>query len=266
MFLFGRVWLERAEAFTVFFRIVSLLAPARWSAEKRQHVYDVTLKLGLPGSRLIDEPPLTYCETAFILLALATVSFDGLSRTFAWNAWFGINPLEFPGRSALLLQNTFGLALSFAILASAFVAAFLLGDFLSGRRSHPARLKVRVLSLLPIAMGFHFAHYLPNLLLDWKHALRAVSDPFAQAWDILGTAGLNPGSPMAFDHAAITLIYNLQTFVIVLAHVVAVSAGHRLALGEASPDRAFLSQAPMTLLMIAYTIFGLWLLSSPVVG
>jgi hypothetical protein len=71
---------------------------------------------------------------------------------------------------------------------------------------------------------------------------------------------------MAFDHGTILFIYNLQTLVIVLAHVVAVSASLRLAVEKASPGIVLLSHAPMTALMIAYTIFGLWLLSTPVIG
>jgi hypothetical protein len=32
------------------------------------------------------------------------------------------------------------------------------------------------------------------------------------------------------------------------------------------PSRAALSQLPLTVLMIAYTIFGLWLLATPTAG
>ncbi len=54
---------------------------------------------------------------------------------------------------------------------------------------------------------------------------------------------------------------------IVGAHVVAVAIAHLLALRDAaSPRRAILSQVPMTILMIGYTLFGLWLLSTPAVG
>jgi hypothetical protein len=37
---------------------------------------------------------------AFVLVALASVSFDGLSRTFWWIALAGENPLEHPGAQA----------------------------------------------------------------------------------------------------------------------------------------------------------------------
>lgn len=266
MILFGRVWLERGEAFTVFFGLVSLLAPVKWVGHRRGNFCDQTLHLSWPGRSISERPPLTLCETAFMILALSTVSFDGLSRTFAWNAVLGVNPLEFPGRSALLVQNTLGLVLCFAILASAYLGAFLLGQSFLAKATPPAMPRRQVLSLMPIAIGFHCAHYLPNLLLDWKLALRSLSDPFAKGWDILGTADLRISSPMALDHDTITLIYNFQTLVIVLAHVVAVSLAHRLAGDEDPGSNSLLPQVPMTLLMIAYTIFGLWLLSTPVIG
>jgi hypothetical protein len=266
MILFGRVWLERAEAFTVFFGLVSLLAPLQWVDSRPHGSGDLTLQLVWPGSALRERSPLAASEMAFVILALSTVSFDGLSRTFTWNAWLAVNPLEFPGRSALLLQNTFGLALCFATLASAYISAFILGCAISRKPVDSALLRRLVLSLLPIAIGFHCAHYLPNLLLDWKNALRALSDPFGRGWNILGTAGLRPSSPMAMDHDTITLIYDWQTLVIVLGHVAAVYLAHRLTEVQRPRRKALLSQLPMTFLMIGYTIFGLWLLSTAVIG
>jgi hypothetical protein len=266
LFLFGTVWLDRGEAFTVFFSLVATLSPARWETA-RQDGRVSTLNLHWPGAWLLARPPLGASETAFVLLALSTVSFDGLSRTFAWNSLLGVNPLEFPGRSAILLPNTLGLLLCFAALSIAFLAALMLGRVLARNRSRAIDTGSYALSLLPIAIAFHFAHYLPSLLLDWRIALRALADPFDRGWDLLGLSRIRMSSPVALDHATVTLIYNLQTLVIVLAHVAAVVAAHRLALAAAASRReAFIMQLPLTLLMIAYTVFGLWLLSTPVIG
>jgi len=124
-----------------------------------------------------------------------------------------------------------------------------------------------VLSLLPIAIGFHFAHYLPSLLVDWRLAVRALADPFDKGWNLLGLSSIRQASPMSLDHSTVTIIYNIQTLAIVLAHVAAVVTAHRLALAATASRRdAFIMQLPLTLLMIAYTVFGLWLLSTPVIG
>ena len=50
-------------------------------------------------------------------------------------------------------------------------------------------------------------------------------------------------------------------------HVLAVLVAHAIALERFGTGRAaFLSQLPLALLMIAYTAFGLWLLSAPTAG
>ncbi|TIR64662.1 MAG: hypothetical protein E5X18_31030, partial [Mesorhizobium sp.] len=62
-------------------------------------------------------------------------------------------------------------------------------------------------------------------------------------------------------------LWNLQAGVIIVGHVLAVLIAHGLAWRlHPQPSRAALSQLPLTLLMIAYTIFGLWLLATPTAG
>ena len=57
----------------------------------------------------------------------------------------------------------------------------------------------------------------------------------------------------------------MQISAIVLAHVAAVIIAYLLQLND-SPNgkNSILVQIPATLLMIGYTVFGLWLLSTPV--
>ena len=124
---------------------------------------------------------------------------------------------------------------------------------------------VFVLSIIPIAFGYHFAHYLPAFLVDAQYAIRALSDPFALDWNLLGTAHLHVTASFLAHHASVEVIWYLQTVVIVVAHVCAVVVAHVFALrdnGERGP--AFRSQIPKLVLMIGYTMFGLWLLSTPI--
>ena len=62
--------------------------------------------------------PLPSSGVLFLLLALASVSFDGLSKTFFWLGMNGVNPLEFPGRTAMIGISTAGLVLTFAALSA----------------------------------------------------------------------------------------------------------------------------------------------------
>ena len=61
------------------------------------------------------------------------------------------------------------------------------------------------------------------------------------------------------------MIWNAQTATIVLGHVVGIVLAHALALRHSGDGRAAaLSQVPLAVLMVFYTLFGLWLLSTPV--
>ena len=84
-------------------------------------------------------------------------------------------------------------------------------------------------------------------------------------WNLLGTRDLHVTASFLTHHASVELIWYAQTAAIVLAHVAAVVVLHALA-GESGGERSATIRAeiPLTALMIAYTLFGLWLLSTPV--
>ena len=108
---------------------------------------------------------------------------------------------------------------------------------------------------------------LPSFLVDAQYALRALSDPFARGWNLLGTADMHVSAALLTHHASVWVIWNLQVLGIVVAHVVAIAAAHLLALRDGADVRsALLGQTPLALAMVGYTLFGLWLLSTPSVA
>ena len=261
MVLFGYgTWTREAEIFSCFFRMVSALAPLRISDDNAKR----RLTLTLPGSRLPGFGELPVAGVVFVVCALATVSFDGLSRTFWWLDLGGFNPLEHPGRTALVAWNTLGLLAAAACLLTAFALCTLAGARWSGSPAAAARRRF-VVSIIPIAFGYHFAHYLPSFLVDAQYAYKAFSDPMAQGWNLLGGRDFHVIASFLTHHASVEAIWYAQVSAIVVAHVVAVVVLHALA-GEVVGGRRaqILSQVPLTLLMIVYTLFGLWLLSTPV--
>jgi hypothetical protein len=269
--LFGPQWLRQAETFAVFFRMISWLAPlgpGRPPGWPRSPDASAEIELRLPALRLVRLEPPGASGVAFILLVLAAVSFDGLSRSFVWFGLLGVNPLVHPGRTALMTPNTLGLVGSFTLLTLAYLGAVRLTE-----RAHPARRAVAplpavfVLSLVPIACGYHFAHYLPVLLVDVQHALRAASDPFASGWNLFGTRDLHVVTSFLSDPARVYAIWHSQVALIVVAHIAGVVVAHGLAWREGGRDLlAARSQLPVLALMIAYTMLGLWLLSTPTIG
>lgn len=263
MLLFGgEPWLHRAEAFSVFFRMVAWLSPLDIKPLRSGARETLELSFGLPCRGLLEAGPLPASGVAFVLVALASVSFDGLSRTFWWIGLIGENPLEHPGRSSLVVVNTLGLVATAAALAGVYLAAIGLGRALSARGAEPGHY---IVAIVPIAFGYHFAHYLPTFLVDAQYAVRALGDPFSLGWNLLGARDLHVTTSFLSHHASVHAIWNVQVAGIVAAHVAAVFVAHVLALRHHARVRAaLLSQLPMTALMVAYTIFGLWLLATPV--
>jgi hypothetical protein len=265
MLVFGeRAWLSNADAFSVYFRMVGWLSPlARdddGSGRGRR------LSVAIPCAGLFSAGTLGPGMVAFVLLALATVSFDGLALTFRWLTFVGENPLEFPGRTSLVAVNSLGLAATWLALAAAYAIAVRAGRAVATGTRAPAFARY-VVAIVPIAFAYHFAHYLPFFLVDGQHALRALSDPFGLGWNLLGFRDWHVTASFLAQHHTVHAIWNLQVAAIVLGHVAAVCIAHAIALEEfGRPRAALLSQAPMTVLMVGYTVFGLWLLSTPVAG
>ncbi len=264
MALFGEAWLRRADPFAVFFRLVSRVAPlgTEDGPDGRR------LVLALPGARLAEEPPLPWPGTLFLLVTLSTVSFDALSKTFAYLGLIGVNPLEFPGRSAVMAANTAGLLLAAALLAGVFVAAVALGRTLAGGGPPLRMLAGRlVLSIVPISVAFHLSHYLVLLLVNGQYALVAFGDPFGTGHNLLGLDDHDVTVSLLATRAGTLAIWTVQTAAIVAGHVLAVGVAHALLAGwRRELRRVGAAEVPLAAVMVAYTAFGLWLLSSPTAG
>jgi hypothetical protein len=188
---------------------------------------------------LLEREPLPASGVLLILLALASVTFDGLSRTFWWLGLGGINPLEHPGRTALMTRNTMGLLFCWATLVLIFWLC-------AGQRA--GRI---VFSIVPIALGYHFSHYLTQMLVNGQYALHAIG----LAEGHITTSFLN-------SREGVTIIWNLQAGSIVVCHILAVLMARVVYASERGTSR--ISEVPLAAAMVLYTLFGLWLVSTPV--
>lgn len=146
----GETWLARGECFTVLLRYFSMVSTLTQS--------DGTLRAGTPGWQLVHPSRHTITGGIFVLIILAVGSFDGLNETFWWLGRLGINPLEFPGRSAVVFPTIVGLFGSIVIVTALFAATVALGNSIAGK---PVPLGVAFgrfsLSVLPITVGYHIA-------------------------------------------------------------------------------------------------------------
>jgi hypothetical protein len=191
-----------------------------------------------------------------------------LNKTFWWLGLNGINPLEFPGRSAVTLINSVGLIALWLLLVAAFLACIRIGQVAAGQRgSFRPWAGALAASILPISIGYQFAHYLTALLVNGQYATIALTDPFALGWFASEERMHGVTTSFLSNHAGVLLIWNLQAAGIVIGHIVAVLVAHLIALRERTDGRTtLLTQAPLAILMVAYTLFGLWLLSTPAAG
>ncbi|MEZ5779043.1 MAG: hypothetical protein R3E44_11845 [Paracoccaceae bacterium] len=254
----GEAWLDRGEFLTVYFAMIAKIAPL-WAEYGGGRV---SAKAGWPGTQVLTQPPLSPSAIAFVTLILASVSFDGLSETFWWLARIGINPLEFPGRSAVVGINSAALVLFWAFSAGLILVAIRLGAPEVGFR---AALGPMMLSFLPIAAGYHVAHYLIALLTNGQYAIAALDDPFARGWSLLGLQDHWVGFGFLATRSGVQAVWTAQFATILAAHLLAVVLSLKLS-ARAGASQSLRRHLPMTLLMVGYTVFGLWLLSAPTAG
>ncbi len=266
--LFGPdMWLAKADPFAVFLRLVAAVSPIRFRplrpGSERSNIH-----LCVPGAGLADLPALPVFGALFVLLTLSSVSFDGLSNTFWWLSLAGINPLDFPGRTAVIGLNTVGLVGAFVALTFLFAVAVIAGWALAGKPGKCADLLGRlVLSLIPISIAFHFAHYLTELLVNGQYAALVLNDPLGHGWNLIGLRDFHVTTSFLNTANGSLTIFSIQTAAIVIGHVTGVAVAHLLLIGIGKRGyRTIALEAPLAILMVAYTAFGLWTLSAPSIG
>lgn len=249
--LFGPVWLVRGEAITVLMRIYGRVSFIGLSKGY--------MSAGLSGWQILTGPRTSPGLAVLCLILLGSGSFDGMNETFLWLGLLGINPLEFPGRSAVILPNLLGLLASNAALIGVFAGALWLGERLAGGQPRPLRglFCLYAPTILPIALAYHIAHYLTAFLVDGQYVLAAFARALGLAEHPISAGFLNTPGP-------VKIIWMTQAGTVVMGHVIAILLAHALAMRAGDGRaRAVLGQVPLALFMVAYTVFGLWLLATP---
>ena len=209
---------------------------------------------------------ITPAAGALVILLLATVSFDGLSATPEWLTFRTQFLLLSPSLGGYLanLLGVIGLTAIFGILYAA-TCALMRAASRQPTPPTPALMGGFVLSLLPIALAYHYAHFIGFLLVNGQRFIVLASDPFGWGWDLFGTADavINIGivSPV--------FIWYFSIAAIVGGHIAGVWLAHARATAEyAAPNggrrAALFSQLPMLALMVCYTGVSLWIISRPI--
>ncbi|MDO8594441.1 MAG: hypothetical protein Q7R93_02920 [bacterium] len=250
-FVYGTAnWFKYADFFSLFFRLAGMLAPVRLKEGK--------LVFASPVSRLVRSEATHLSLTVFIIFGLAATAFDGFRET---SLMYAI------AKSVPFFSFAVWNFLMFILIALLFLCLFwgamaTMKKLVKGDK--PVRYYVLrfTLSLVPIMLAYHFAHYFSLLLSSGPYAVTLISDPFNLGWNLFGTASYRPPLIIGAD-----TIWYIQLAVIVLGHSFAAYIAHRIALTEFVEKRkALLSQLPLLVLMVFYTAFGLWILAQPFAG
>ena len=264
MFLFGRdEWLEHCEGFTVLFGIVGRFGPVE---AERDEIGRITIVYLRPwGVGLLKPSPTGWDRVVFVILMLSTLAFDGILATPSWQDFtVALEPIWLPmGGFGFFFVRTLGLLLLTAVFLLVFITFMELVVYLGKRNVDlKATVSAFALTLVPIALVYNAAHNYSYVVVQSQALIPLLNDPLQKGWHLFpAVAGFTP----SFALAQASTVWYAQVVLIVLGHVVAVYLAH-LRAGERfrTAQRALLSQYPMLLLMVMYTMTSLWILAQPI--
>lgn len=249
--LCGQLWLTRADPFAAYSMAVSRLSPFRRNPATRQIV------MGNPLDHL---PSLPVRPGVVVMLAvlLGSTAFDSFSSSPTWRSFAdGISrDFRMPPTVSSSALRTIGLIVFICVVVVTFsLAARATGGVdAEQRRALPGQMAH---SLIPIVVGYIFAHYLSYLVERGQQAVFALADPFGRGWNVLG---------LAHQHVAYVLsthppvLAGVKVACVVTGHIVAVIAAHDKALRLLPAGHQLTGQLTMMLVMVGYTFTGLYLL------
>jgi hypothetical protein len=264
MVLFGRdAWLQRCEAFTVLFGIVGSFGPVEVERDPDGRVAMVYLRPW--GVGLLKPGPAGWDRVLFVMLMLSTLAFDGIIATSPWQDFtVALEPVWLPlGAFGFFLVRTLGLILLTCLFLIVFVVVMRLVIYFGSRKVDlTSTVSAFALTLVPIALVYNAAHNYSYLVVQSQGLIPLLNDPFGKGWHLLpAVAHYQP----SFALAQVSTVWYAQVVLIVVGHIIAVYLSH-LRAGERfrTAQRVLLSQYPMLVLMVTYTMTSLWILAQPI--
>jgi hypothetical protein len=271
--LFGKdAWFGRGEVFSVFFQMVGLLAVVCY--ERTLDGRRFRLRLRAPLSGAVEELPDHISLVLFVLFMLSSTTYDGIKDTGLWQSIYWTNLLNLLqplwdgdlARAQALLEPGYevyqrgGLLLSPFLYAAVYQAVMAVTRFATNGALSIKTLALNfAFSVIPIAVVYNFAHYYTVLLNIVTPLPYILSDPFGRGWNLLGLTQTTEQPPLDMGG-----IWNTEVAVILAGHLASVYVAHVIAVRVfPSQHIALRSEIPLLFLMVAYTFFGLFVLSLP---
>lgn len=233
---FGTRWNARADPFEVYGVVASRLSPLRRNSDGR-------IAIGNPFDHL-PSMPVRPGTVAVLAILLGSTAFDSFSAMPQWRNLVDDASGSTPAIAVLI--RTVGLLLFAGVVATTFwFAARATGGVDAQRRRELPGLMAH--SLIPIVIGYVFAHYLTYLVERGQQT-------------VLRLVGLSDVQPYYFLSAHPSVLATLKVGFVVGGHVAGVIAAHDRALRLLPKRHQVTGQLAMMLVMVGYTFTGLYLL------
>jgi hypothetical protein len=250
--LCGQRWLSRVDPFGVYSMAVSQLSPFRRSLTTGDIV------IGSPFDHL-PSLPVRPGVVAMLAVLLGSTAFDSYSSSPTWRNFADrLSRLAHgvPATLSSTILRTIGLLVFASVVALTFsLAARATGGVdRAQRRALPGQMAH---SLIPIVVGYIFAHYLSYLVERGQQAVIALADPFGRGWNLLGLAHMHVAYVLS-THPPV--LAGIKVACVVTGHITAVIAAHDKALRLLPAGHQLTGQLTMMLVMVGYTFTGLYLL------
>lgn len=255
--LFGSErWFANGDGFAVDFALLSRIAPLARRDDGR-----LVVRVPFSGLSVRETTPGTL---AFVAVMLGSTFFDGFSRTSIWQykysfSWYNVQVdlIDRPSLADLVgqLMSIGGLLVCVAFVGLAFRLAVYGTESIGEKKNLAGEF---VDSLIPIALAYVIAHYFSLLIFQGEVGIKLMSDPWGRGWDLFGTHDFVPNFTFLTPH----MIWYTEVAALVIGHVAGLAVAHDRAVGLfKSPRLALWAQYPMLVLMVVFTVGGLWVLS-----
>jgi len=268
MLIYGRTrWFYNAEIFSLYFSMlgrIGILKPNNKTHINKFRKPFTGIKMG--NKNLF--------SAVFIIIAVSSISFDGILETQFWHDFKLLIitiPILIPIFKILLfffgnldvVLNSLGIIFMPLIL--------LLFYYLSCKKAHryiEPHYNLRDIliifspSLIPIAAAYHIAHYFSFLLIAGQLGFPLLSDPFNLGWNLIGLSDytVNPYIINAKFGWSVILV------TVIVGHIASIIISQKISYTiSISKNNATKTHFPLSLFMILYTVFSLWILSEPIV-
>ena len=251
-FVFGSQWFARADPFEVYSLAVSRLAPFRRNP-------DTGRITAINPMDHLTTMPVRPGVVAVLAVLLGSTAFDSFSQSPVFRDFVDRHAASLSVLSeswAASLLRTGGLVVFVSVVGVTFWAAARTAGGMNadGRRRLPGELAH---SLIPIVVGYIFAHYLSYLVERGQETIVRLVDPFGRGWHLLWLDSTDVVYVLSQNPS---VLWTIKVSCVVIGHIVAVVAAHDRALRLLPRRNQISGQLAMMLTMVGYTFTGLYLL------